>query len=58
MGLVGARTGHFRFESGHHGELWLELDALSWSAAALDPVVADLAERGGADGVRGPDRDQ
>ncbi len=26
MGLVGARTGHFRFESGHHGDTWLDLD--------------------------------
>jgi len=57
MGLVGARTGHFRFESGHHGELWLDLDAVAWSAAALDPVVADLAqriERYAPDAVCGP----
>jgi orotate phosphoribosyltransferase len=45
MRLVGARTGHFALESGHHGELWLELDAIAWSAAALEPVVAGLAAR-------------
>jgi orotate phosphoribosyltransferase len=45
MGLVGARTGHFPLESGHHGELWLDLDAAFRSPSALDPVVADLAAR-------------
>src|SRR4051794_21129298 len=45
MNLVAARTGHFDLESGHHGELWLELDALAWSAAALEPVVVGLAAR-------------
>jgi orotate phosphoribosyltransferase len=45
MGLVGARRGHFELESGHHGELWLELDDLCWSAAALEPVVEELAAR-------------
>jgi hypothetical protein len=23
--LLTARTGHFRYESGHHGDLWLEI---------------------------------
>jgi orotate phosphoribosyltransferase len=45
MTLVAARTGHFELESGHHGELWLDLDALAWSAAELEPVVAGLAAR-------------
>jgi orotate phosphoribosyltransferase len=45
MSLVGARTGHFRFESGHHGELWLDLDAAFSCAAALEPVVGELAGR-------------
>jgi orotate phosphoribosyltransferase len=26
--LMSGTSGHFRFESGHHGELWLELDSL------------------------------
>src|SRR5580700_805029 len=25
LGLFAARHGHFRFESGHHGDLWLEI---------------------------------
>jgi orotate phosphoribosyltransferase len=45
MDLVAARTGHFPLESGHHGELWLDLDVLCWSAAAVEPVVGALAER-------------
>ena len=30
-----ARRGHFRLESGHHGELWLNLDALFARPASL-----------------------
>lgn len=44
-GLMAARTGHFLLESGHHGELWLDLDGLFWSPSALRPLVEDLAER-------------
>src|SRR3954464_3895786 len=52
-----ARRGHFRLESGHHGELWLDLDGLFARPARLGPFVAELAERlsaGGADVVCGP----
>lgn len=52
-----ARRGHFRLESGHHGELWLELDALFARPARLAAFVADLAELlsgCGADVVCGP----
>jgi orotate phosphoribosyltransferase len=42
--LMSARTGHFRLESGHHGELWLELDALFWEPTALEPPARQLAE--------------
>ncbi|HUV90521.1 MAG TPA: hypothetical protein VMY80_12775, partial [Anaerolineae bacterium] len=28
LGLLAARKGHFRLESGHHGDLWLDLDLL------------------------------
>jgi orotate phosphoribosyltransferase len=46
-GAAMATRGHFRYESGHHGDLWLDLDALlvdaktvqGW-AAALAPQVA------------------
>ena len=43
--LVGSRTGHFRLESGHHTELWLDLDRLFARPAALQPFVAELASR-------------
>jgi orotate phosphoribosyltransferase len=52
-----ARRGHFRLESGHHGELWLDLDALFARPARLAPFVAELAgqlARCGADVVCGP----
>jgi len=55
--LVGSRTGHFRLESGHHSELWLDLDQLFAPPAALQPFVAELASRVatyGIDTVCGP----
>lgn len=42
---LAARRGHFRLESGHHGQLWLDLDALFARPARLAPFVAELAER-------------
>lgn len=44
LALMSARTGHFPLESGHHGELWLELDALFWEPAALEPFAHRLAD--------------
>jgi hypothetical protein len=29
LDLIDARTGHLRFASGHHGDVWLELASLS-----------------------------
>jgi orotate phosphoribosyltransferase len=52
-----ARRGHFRLESGHHGELWLDLDGLFARPARLAPFVAELADQlsaCGADVVCGP----
>jgi orotate phosphoribosyltransferase len=43
--LTGARRGHFLLESGHHGELWLDLDGLFWCAATIRPLAELLAER-------------
>jgi orotate phosphoribosyltransferase len=57
MEALAARRGHFQLESGHHGELWLDLDALFAAPARLAPFVAELAERlsgCGADVVCGP----
>lgn len=44
-GLLGARRGHFVFESGHHGDLWLELDALFGRPRGVAPFAAELARR-------------
>ena len=43
--LVDARRGHFRFESGHHGELWLDLDALFAQPNRVDPFVDALVRQ-------------
>jgi len=43
--LIPARRGHFRLESGHHGELWLDLDALFLRPRRLAPHAAQLARR-------------
>jgi orotate phosphoribosyltransferase len=45
LGLMNGRRGHFVFESGHHGDLWLDLDGLFSRPAALTPAVDALAER-------------
>jgi orotate phosphoribosyltransferase len=57
MTLVGARSGHFRLESGYHGELWLDLDQLFAQRSALRPYIAELASKVacyGIDTVAGP----
>jgi orotate phosphoribosyltransferase len=54
---LAARRGHFLLESGHHGELWLDLDALFARPARVAPLVAALAQRlsaVGAEVVCGP----
>lgn len=43
--LMAGREGHFALESGHHGDLWLDLDALFARPARLLPFVDDLASR-------------
>lgn len=55
--LLHARTGHFLYESGHHGELWLDLDELWTLPGELTPYLASLAERlsdQGIDVICGP----
>jgi orotate phosphoribosyltransferase len=44
LALLQARKGHFEFESGHHGELWLDLDALFRRPRLLRPFVDALAK--------------
>ena len=42
---VGASRGHFAYESGHHGDLWLDLDSLFVDPARAERIAAALAER-------------
>jgi len=43
--LSSERSGHFLLESGHHGELWLDLELLSHQPRRLDPLVTGLAQK-------------
>jgi orotate phosphoribosyltransferase len=49
--LLTARAGHFRLESGHHGNLWLDLDQLFVRPKRLAPFTTDLAGRLAPHGV-------
>jgi orotate phosphoribosyltransferase len=37
--IVTGRRGHFRLESGHHSQLWIDLDALFADPSTVDPFV-------------------
>jgi orotate phosphoribosyltransferase len=41
--LTAARRGHFQLESGHHSELWFDLDALFAVPGRIGPFVKQLA---------------
>lgn len=43
LSLLAARKGHFRLESGHHGNLWLDLDPLFLRPDRLRQFVVELA---------------
>jgi orotate phosphoribosyltransferase len=45
---VSASHGHFVYESGHHGDLWLDLDALFVDARRVRGWAAALADRAAA----------
>ncbi|HEY9347586.1 MAG TPA: hypothetical protein VIQ53_19840, partial [Inquilinus sp.] len=54
---VSATRGHFLYESGHHGDLWLDLDSLFLDAARMRGWAAALARQAsglGAEIVCGP----
>lgn len=42
---VGATRGHFRYESGHHGDLWLDLEMLFIDAQRMRGWAKALAQR-------------
>jgi orotate phosphoribosyltransferase len=43
LSLFAARRGHFRFESGHHGNLWLEIPRAYVHPERLRPYASRLA---------------
>lgn len=43
--LLPVRKGHFRLESGHHGELWLDLEKLCCHVAPVRALTVELAKR-------------
>ena len=43
--LIEGRRGHFRFESGHHGDFWFNLETLCAQPRRIQPLAADLARR-------------
>jgi orotate phosphoribosyltransferase len=57
LSLVNGRSGHFLLESGHHGDLWFDLEALCLHSRAVQPLAARLAaqlEKYNLDAVCGP----
>jgi orotate phosphoribosyltransferase len=42
LSLVTIKSGHFRLESGHHADRWLDLDQLFRRPLALRPFVTEL----------------
>jgi orotate phosphoribosyltransferase len=51
-GLLPIRRGHFLYESGHHGDTWLDLDALFARPIALRPIVNEFARSLAAHGIQ------
>jgi orotate phosphoribosyltransferase len=45
LDLLPVRRGHFRYESGYHGEIWLDLDRLFLNPIRISPLAHDLASR-------------
>ncbi len=45
LARLSGRRGHFRLESGHHGELWFDLERLFVRPRELQPLAAELAAR-------------
>jgi orotate phosphoribosyltransferase len=50
-GLLPARSGHFRLESGHHSALWLDLELLCLEPDRVRPLAGSLARALSAHGV-------
>jgi hypothetical protein len=44
LSLVLGRQGHFRLESGHHGDLWFQLETLCLHSREIRPFAVRLAD--------------
>jgi orotate phosphoribosyltransferase/GNAT superfamily N-acetyltransferase len=45
LSLFASQKGHFRYESGHHGNLWLNLELLCLRPARVKPFAVKLARQ-------------
>ena len=45
LSSVGSRQGHFKLESGHHSDFWLDLETLCLRPANTQPFAVELAAR-------------
>lgn len=45
LSAMRGRQGHFRLESGHHGDFWLQLEMLCLHSREMRPFAAQLAGR-------------
>lgn len=45
LDFMPVRRGHFHYESGYHGEIWLDLDRLFLNPIRIVPLARDLASR-------------
>jgi orotate phosphoribosyltransferase len=45
LSMVRGRQGHFRMESGHHGDLWFQLETLCLHSREIRPFAERLAAR-------------
>jgi orotate phosphoribosyltransferase len=45
LNLLPMRRGHFRFESGHHGETWIDLELLCVRPEPVERLAEDLCAR-------------
>ncbi|HEV7683058.1 MAG TPA: phosphoribosyltransferase family protein [Pyrinomonadaceae bacterium] len=44
LDLIAGRRGHFQLESGHHSELWFDLDTLFAAPGRIAPFVTQLTD--------------
>jgi len=45
LGLLDPRRGHFRYESGYHSDLWLDLELLCFQPERVEPLADRLSRQ-------------